>query len=64
MGIVPGGEMRWMKRNRGALRRAETVFADVRIICGERGLDFSFVNYGDYILGSGLYTRFRSMDKW
>lgn len=34
----------------GVLGCAETVFADVKIICGERGADFSFGHYGDYIL--------------
>ena len=44
MEVVPGGEMRWEKRNWGVPRRTETVFADVSI-CGERGVEFSFVHY-------------------
>lgn len=45
----------------GVLRRAETVFADVRSICGERGVEFSFVHYGDYILGSGQWRSDRKI---
>lgn len=40
------------KRDWEFLGCAETVLADVKIICGERGADFSFGHYGDYILGS------------
>lgn len=44
-GVVPGEQMRWEKRNCGGLRRGETVSADVRSICGEHGIEFSFAHY-------------------
>lgn len=54
MEVVPGKEMSWGEINWRAPRRAETVFANVRSICEEQGVEFSFAHYGDFqVLANG-----------
>jgi hypothetical protein len=48
MEVISGEEMIWQERNWGAPRRAKTVFADVRSICEEQGVEFSFAHDGDF----------------
>lgn len=48
MEVVPGNELSWGESNWRTPRRAETVFANVRSICEERGVEVSFAHYGDF----------------
>lgn len=47
MEVVPSGEMCREERNLVVPKRAQTVFAGVRNICKEHGVEFGFTHYGD-----------------
>ncbi|KAJ9299845.1 hypothetical protein DTO271G3_2729 [Paecilomyces variotii] len=59
MEVFPGEEeVRLKQKNWGVPPRAKEVFADTRSICEQQGVEFSFVNDGDYqILVDGKVVR-------